>query len=98
MNSRRGPQGICGRHRANQGAQLLRDGRPTGFTAAFPSPEQAEPASMPRDDRFRFDDHEHRSPLVPGPRKPYPEQSVDARQPQPTWMRSFKHTELVPKG
>ena len=68
MNSRRAPQGICGRHRANQGAQLLRDGRPTGLTAALPCPEQAETASMPRDDRFRFDDHEHRSPLVPGSR------------------------------
>ena len=97
MNPRRAPEGIRGRHRANQGAELLRDGRPTDFMAALPCPEEAESAPMPRDDRFRFDDHERRPPLVPGLRQPDPEQPVEARQPQPTRMRSFEHTELVPE-
>ena len=41
---------------------------------------------MPRDDRFRFDDHEHHPPLVPALRQPDPKQPVEARQPQPTRM------------
>jgi hypothetical protein len=66
VNPRRTPMGIRGRHRANQGAKLLRDDRPTRLVTALPGPEEAESAPMPRDDRFRFDYHEHHPSLAPG--------------------------------
>lgn len=65
VNPRRTPQGIRGRHRANQGAYLVRDGRPTRPMAALPRPKETEPAPMPGDDGFGFDDDEHRSPVTP---------------------------------
>jgi hypothetical protein len=52
---------------------------------------------MPADDRFRFDDDERRTPLRPDSREPNPEQSVNARQPRATPMRTFKDMELMPK-
>ena len=74
------------------------DGRPTHPMPAPPRPEETESAPMPRDDRFRFDDHERRPPLVPGLCQPDPEHPVDARQLQPMRMRTLKHSELMPKG
>ena len=64
MNPRCTPEGIRGRHRTNQGAYLVRDGRPPRPTAAVPRPEETEPAPMPRDDRVGFDDDERRPPVT----------------------------------
>src|SRR5687768_512118 len=54
MNPRRTPERVRGRHRANQGAYVLRDGRPTCPMATLPRPEETEPASMPGDDGVWF--------------------------------------------
>ncbi len=65
VNPRRTPERIRGRHRANQGADLVRDGRPTRPMAALPRPEETEPAPMPGDDGVGFDDDERRPPVTP---------------------------------
>ena len=49
---------VRGRHRANQGPDLLRDSRRS--VAALPRPEEAKPVPMPPDVRFGFDDDERR--------------------------------------
>jgi hypothetical protein len=65
VNPRRTPEGIRGRHRTNQGAYLVRDGRPSRPMAALPRPEKTEPAPMPGDDGVGFDDDERRPPVTP---------------------------------
>jgi hypothetical protein len=70
VNPRRTPEGIRGRHRANQGAYLLRDGRPTRPMAALPRPEETEPAPMPGDDGVGFDDDEGCPPFTPDSGEP----------------------------
>jgi hypothetical protein len=47
-----------------------------GAVSAFPRPEQAKPAAMPRDDCLRFDDMNSRPPVAPGVREPRPEETV----------------------
>ena len=96
MNPRRTPEGIRGRHGANQGAYLVRDSRPTCPMAAPPRPEETEPAPLPGYDGVGFDDDKRRSPVTPEPGERDPEQSVETRQPKSTHMRSFQNVKLVP--
>jgi hypothetical protein len=46
---------------------------------------------------FGFDDGERRTPLRPDSREPDPAQPVEARQPKPTPLGSFKDVELMPE-
>jgi hypothetical protein len=95
VNPRCTPERMRGRHHANQGAYLVRDGRPARPMAALPRPDETEPAPMPGDDGFGFDDDERRPPVTPDSGEPGPEQPVEARQPKSTRVRSFKHMKLV---
>jgi hypothetical protein len=96
VNSRCTPERVRNWHRPNQRADLSSDGRTPQPVAALPRPKEAESVPMPGDDGFGLHDNERRPPLAPDSGKPDPEQPVDARQPQPTRMRSVKHAELVP--
>src|SRR5215468_11779047 len=49
---------------------LSRQGRAALWMATLPAPIEAESSSMPGDHRFRFDDHQGRSPLTPESREP----------------------------
>jgi hypothetical protein len=96
VNPRRTPEGIRGRHRANQGAYLLRHSRPTRPMATLPRPEETEPPPMPTDDRFGFDDDECRTPLRPDSGKPDPQQTVGSRQNGPTRASPLQDMKLMP--
>jgi hypothetical protein len=74
----------------------VRDGRPTSPMAALPRPEKTEPAPMPGDNGFWFDDDERRPPVTPDSGEPDPEQPIETCQSKSTRMRSFKYVKLVP--
>lgn len=65
MNPRRIPEGIRGRHPADQGAEIGGDGRPTRTAPALPSPEQAKALTVPRDHGLWLDQDEGGSPAGP---------------------------------
>lgn len=77
---------------------LVRDGRPTRPMAALPRPEETEPAPMPSNDGFGFDDDERRPSVTPDSGEPDPEQPIEACQSKSTRMRSFRYVKLVPKA
>jgi hypothetical protein len=97
VDPRRAPQRVRGRHRANQNADIEWHGRPTEPASALPGPQQSESAAMPADNRVGLDDHECRSPVMPNPRQPDPEQAVDARETNPAGPGSITHAQLVPQ-
>src|SRR5215472_18663558 len=50
---------------ANEGDDFHRHGRSTRWMTTLPAPVQPKSTSMPGDHRFRFDDHQGRSPATP---------------------------------
>jgi antitoxin (DNA-binding transcriptional repressor) of toxin-antitoxin stability system len=97
MNPRRAPQGIRGRHRADQRANVSRNTSPTGPATTLPGPEQTKALSMPGDDRLRLHDDERASPVRPCARQPHPEEAVQPRQAHSRPARALQHAELVPQ-
>jgi hypothetical protein len=66
---------------------------------ALPTPIQPKSPSVPRDDGFRFDDHQGRSPPSPQSREPDPEESVsDSQAHFVRAVRALKDQELMPEG
>ena len=65
---------------------------------ALPSPEESEPATMPRDDRLRFDDDDASFPLAPDARQPHPEHPVGPRDPHASRTGSLEDVQLVSQG
>jgi hypothetical protein len=56
VDPRRAPQGIRGRHRADQLANVSRNTSPAAPATTPPGPEQTKALTMPGDDRFRLHD------------------------------------------
>src|SRR5438094_6702901 len=50
--------------------------RATFATPTLPSPIEAKSLAMPSDNRLRFDKEQRRSPIVPQPREPNPQDSI----------------------
>ena len=54
---------------------------------------------MPSDDRFRFDDHQCRSPVTPEPREPRPEDTISPAETKLTATGSTpQDQELMAEG
>jgi hypothetical protein len=98
VNPRRTPQGIRGRHFANQSANVVWHGRTSDAVSALPRPEQTKAAAMPRDDCLGFDDMNRRPPILPGVGEPRPEETVRCREAKTLAAGSIHDAELVPKG
>lgn len=49
----------------------------------LPAPVQAEPLSIPADDRVRLDDNQRRAPIRPQPREPNPKHAIPRPQLRP---------------
>ena len=97
MNPRRTPQGIRRGQLPDQHAHVRRDAWAPGAPSAFPSPEEAKPAAMPRDDRLRFDDMNGRPPGAPGLREARPDETVRRSEAKAWTPGSIHDRELVSK-
>lgn len=95
VDPRRTPQWVHRRQLADQGSHLGRHPGSSGAAPALPGPEQAEPTSMPADNRVRFDDVQDRPPAAPRPREPRPERPIRRRQSEARTARAIDHRELV---
>src|SRR6516225_836461 len=99
MNAWRSPTGIRQAHPSNEVNGLSREGRAALRMATLPAPVQPKSSSMPGDHRFRFDDHESRSPLTPESREPDPQEPVGSSQTHLACTgRALKDQELMRKG
>src|SRR6058998_2601707 len=77
----RAPERILSTHPPDQFSNLARHWRPPeSTTAAFPRPKQPEACAMPRNDGFRSDDDECRSPSGPDAGQPRPQEAIRRRQ------------------
>jgi len=95
----RSPTRVGQAHLANQLDDFRRHGRSTLRMATLPAPVEPKSSSVPSDHRFRFDDHEGRSPAVPELREPYPERAVcDAQLQFVGTLRAPKDQELMAEG
>lgn len=65
VNTRRAPQRVGLRHRANQLADVRRNAWSTHSASALPRPEESEAATVPGHDRLGLDDHESRPAIRP---------------------------------
>src|SRR6516165_8095887 len=96
MNAWCSPTGVGLAHLANEGDQVRRHGRSTGWMATLPAPVQPKSSSMPGDYRFRFDDHKGRSPATPELCKPNPKKAVrKAPARSVAAARSLQYEELM---
>src|SRR6516225_1774327 len=80
MHAWRSTTGTGWAHLANQGDDFRRHGRSTQRMTTLPAPVQSKSSSMPGDHRFRFDDHQVRSPAAPELGEPNPQKSVSKAQ------------------
>jgi hypothetical protein len=95
VNPRGTPQGIRGGHVANQRTHVRWQRWAAGAVSAFPGPEEAKPAAMPRDHRLRPDDVNRRAPAAPGVREPRPQDSIGRREAKTRASRSMDDGQLV---
>jgi hypothetical protein len=95
VDSRCAPEWICGRHRADQRADVVWNSWSTRPMTTLPCPEQTKALPMPRDDRFRLHDDERPSPLRPRARQPHAEETVQPREAHSRPARPLQHAELV---
>ena len=63
--------------------------------AALPIPIEPEPASVPPDDRIRFDEHESLAPVRPEAKEDYPQDTVRSAKPESSSIASMQNGELV---
>src|SRR6185437_4312783 len=92
---------MCAPSRANpnQIDDFLRHGRPALGMATLPAPVQSESSSMPCDHCFGLDDHNDRSPTIPGLRAASPQDSVlDAELYFVGTLRALKDQKLMIDG
>jgi hypothetical protein len=94
---RRAPERIRFRHRANQDADIGRQGRSTNPATTFPRPECAEASAMPGDDCLGCLERLASGARHRQTRHPYPEQAVGLRQTQPPGAGPLHYVELVPQ-
>src|SRR3954466_2070724 len=81
MDPWRAPGRILSSHATDQVSDFFRYPRPPDSLAAgSPSPEQAVPGAMPRDDRIGFDESECFGPVRPDPTNDHPEQAIESIQ------------------
>jgi hypothetical protein len=95
VNPRGTPQRIRGGHVANERAHVRWQRWAAGAVSAFPGPEEAKPAAMPRDHRLRLDDVNRRAPAAPGVREPRPQDSIGRREAKTRAPRSMDDGQLV---
>ena len=92
---------MCAPSRANpnQIDDFLRHGRPALGMATLPAPVQSESSSMPCDHCFGLDDHNDRSPTIPGLREASPQDSIrDAELYFVGTLRALKDRKLMIDG
>jgi hypothetical protein len=95
MNPRGTPQRIRRGQLPDQRAHVRRYAWAPGAVSAFPGPEQAKTAAMPRDDRLRLDDMNGRAPAAPCMREPRPKDSIGRREAKTRPPRSIDDGQLV---
>jgi len=76
MNARSAPARVGQTHVPDEIPNFRRYRRATFATPTLPSPIEAKSLAMPGDNRLRFDKEQRRSPIVPQPREPNPQDSI----------------------
>src|SRR5437763_1683488 len=76
MNARSAPARVSETHVPDEIPNFRRYRRATFATPTLPSPIEAKSLAMPSDNRLRFDQEQRRSPIVPQPREPNPQDSI----------------------
>jgi hypothetical protein len=97
MDPRRSPERIRGGHLTNQRTDLWGRGWTTGTVPTLPSPEQAEPASVPGEHGVRLDENERRPPTAPRLRQPRPEHPIRRGQAKSRRTRAIQDRHLMPE-
>src|SRR2546430_10821289 len=69
-------RGLARTHVPDEIPNFRRYRRATFATPTLPSPIEAKSLAMPSDNRLRFDKEQRRSPIVPQPREPNPQDSI----------------------
>src|SRR2546429_2352042 len=70
--------------------------RATFATPTLPSPIEAKSLAMPSDNRLRFDKEQRRSPIVPQPREPNPQDSISPTETElMTAVRTLQDQKLM---
>ncbi len=95
VQSRRSPKNVRRTHLSDQVAGLSRDIWSTDAAAALPTPVEPEPFSVPSDNRFRFNEHEHLAPFGPEAKENHPQERVRGAEPETSALCPAENLELV---
>ncbi len=96
VNARSSPARVGEAHLPNQIPNFRRYRRATFATPTLPSPIEAKSLAMPGDNRLRFDKEQRRSPIVPQPREPNPQDSISPTETElMTAVRTLQDQKLM---
>jgi hypothetical protein len=96
MNPGCAPQRVRRGHPSYQRPDIVRHGRAASAMSAFPGPEQAKAAPMPRENRRWLHDMKRRAPAAPSMREPYPQHTINGRQTKARAPGTIHNCQLVP--
>ncbi len=96
MNARSAPARVGETHVPDEIPNFRRYRRATFATPTLPSPIEAKSLAMPGDNRLRFDKEQRRSPIVPQPREPNPQDSISPTETElMTAVRTLQDQKLM---
>jgi|SRR5216684_2980265 len=99
MNARSAPARVGEAHLTDQAANFQRCRWTAIATPTLPSPIEAKTLAMPGDNGLRFDDEQCRSPVVPQPGEPDPQDSISPTDTElTTAVRTLQDQELMPES
>src|SRR6266481_452469 len=89
-------RGLTRLHLPDQIANFRRYRWATFATPTLPSPIEAKSLAMPGDNSLRFDKEQRRSPIVPQPREPNPQDSISPTETElMTAVRTLQDQKLM---
>src|SRR5256885_16179504 len=96
MNARSAPARVGETHVPDEIPNFRIYRRATFATPTLPSPIEAKSLAMPGDNRLRFDKEQRRSPIVPQPREPNPQDSISPTETElMTAVRTLQDQKLM---
>ena len=95
MDSRSAPQRIRQAHVTDQLANFDRHFRPAAARSRLPSPEQAEPGTMPSNNRLRLDDHQGIQNVRCNPIEAGKDEPIESVEGESLRRFSTQHIDLV---
>src|SRR5438094_10256678 len=94
--ARSAPARVSETHVPDEIPNFRRYRRATFATPTLPSPIEAKSLAMPSDNRLRFDKEQRRSPIVPQPREPNPQDSISPTETElMTAVRTLQDQKLM---